>query len=87
MARKRKPEKLETESLSIAIQNNAVCTNYVKLKVGNSQNSKCRLRGNKYETLNHRIREFTKLTEKEYESKAGLGWKGDPLGTVLEIKV
>ena len=62
-------EKKETESLLIAAQNNAIRTNYIKAKIDNAQqNSKCRLSGDKNETINQ-IRECSKLAEKEYKSR------------------
>ena len=59
--------KRETESLLIAAQNNAVRTNHIKSRIDKTQqNSKCRLCGDKDETINHIISECSKLAEKEY---------------------
>ena len=50
----------------IAAQNNAIRTNYIKAKINNvQQNSKCRLCGNKDETINQIVSECCKLTQKE----------------------
>ena len=50
--------KRETESLLITVQNNAIRTNYIKAKIDNTQqNSKCKLYGDKDETINHIINE------------------------------
>ena len=49
--------KRETESLLIAAQYNAVRTNHIKARIDKTQqNSKCRLRGDRNETINHIIR-------------------------------
>ena len=46
--------KEETEFLLLAAQYNAIRTNYLKTKIDNTlQNSKCRLRGDEDETINH----------------------------------
>ena len=67
--------KRETESLLIAAQNNAIRTNQIKVRMDKTQqNSKCRLCGDKDETINHMISECSKLTQKEY--KARHDWVG-----------
>ena len=54
--------KRETESLQIATQNNAIGTNHIKAKIDKTQqNGKCRLCGDKDETINHIISECSKL--------------------------
>ena len=54
--------KRETESLLIAPQNNAIRTNQIKARIDKTQqNSKCRLRGDRDETINHIISECSKL--------------------------
>ena len=59
----------ETESLLIAAQNNAIRTNHIKARIDKTQqNSKCRLCGDRDETINHIISECSKLAQKEYES-------------------
>ena len=59
--------KRETESLLIAAQNNAMRTNHIKVRIDKTQqNSKCRLCGDRDETINQLIRECNKLTQKEY---------------------
>ena len=55
--RKGNPQR-EAESLQIAVQNNAIRTNYVKGKIHTSRhNGKRMLFGNRDETINHIIRE------------------------------
>ena len=59
--------KREKESLLIAAQNNAIRTNYVKAKIEKmKQNCRCRLCGDRYETINH-IRGCSKLAQKDYK--------------------
>ena len=51
--------KRETESLLIAAQNNAIRANYIKARIGKTQqNSKC---SDRNETINHIISECSKL--------------------------
>ena len=60
----------ETESLLLAAQNNAIRTNHIKSRIDKSQqNNKCRLCGDKDETINHIIRECSKLAQKEYKTR------------------
>ena len=67
--------KRETESLLIAAQDNAIRTNHIKARIDNmQQNSKCRLCGDRDETINHIISECSKLAQKEY--KARHDWVG-----------
>ena len=48
--------KRETESLRIAVQNNAIRTNYIKAKIDYTQQMrKDKLSGEKYETVDHII--------------------------------
>ena len=69
MAKKRKLKR-ETESLLIAAQNHAIRTNHIKARIDkNQQNSKCRLCGNRDETINHIINECSKLVQKEYKTR------------------
>ena len=49
------------------------------------QNSKCRLWGDRNETINPIISECSKLAQKEYKTR--LGEEGDQLGTVQKIKI
>ena len=61
--------KRETESLQIAAQNNAIRTNHIKARIDKTQqNSKCRLCGDRDETINHIISECSKLAQ-EYKTK------------------
>ena len=65
--------KRETESLLIAAQDNAIRTNHIKARIDKTQqNSKCRLCGDRDETINHIISECSKLAQREY--KAGHNW-------------
>ena len=53
---------LETESLLIAAQINAVRTNHIKARIDKmQQNSKCRLCNDRDETINHIISKYSKL--------------------------
>ena len=61
--------KRETESLLIAAQD-AIRTNHIKAGIVKTQrNSKCRLCGDKDETINHMISECSKLAQKEYKAR------------------
>ena len=54
--------KRETESLLIGAQDNAIRTNHIKARIDRTQqNSKCRLCGDRDETINHIISECSKL--------------------------
>ena len=65
----------ETESLLIATQDNAMRTNLIKARINKTQqNSKCRLCGDRDETINHIISECSKLAQKE--CKARHNWAG-----------
>ena len=67
--------KRETESLLMAAQNGAIRTNHIKARIDKTQqNCKCRLCGDRDETITHIIRECTKLAQKEY--KARHDWVG-----------
>ena len=58
--------KRETVCLLIAAQNNAIRTNNVKAKMDETlQNTKCRLCGDRDETINHIISKCSKLAQKE----------------------
>ena len=62
--------KREIESLLIAAQNNTIRTNHIKARIDKTQqNSKCRLCGDRDETINHIIRECSKLAQKEYKTR------------------
>ena len=59
----------------MAAQNSAIRTNYIKAKIDKTQqNSKCRLCGDRDETINHIISECSKQAQKEY--KARHDWVG-----------
>ena len=61
--------KRETESLLIEAQGNAIRTNHIKARIDKTQqNSKCRLCGDRDETINHIISECSKLAQ-EYKAR------------------
>ena len=61
--------KRETEFLLIAAQNNSIRTNHIKARIDKTQqNSKCRLCGDRNETINHIISECSKIAQ-EYKTK------------------
>ena len=67
--------KRETESLLIAALDNAIRTIHIKARIDKTQkNSKCRLCGDRNETINHVISECSKLAQREY--KARHDWVG-----------
>ena len=60
----------ETESLLMAAQNNAIRNNHIKARIDKTQqNRKCRLCGDRDETINHIISEWSKLAQKEYKTR------------------
>ena len=62
--------KRETESLLIAAQDNAIRTNHIKARIDKTQqNSKCRLCGDRDETINRLISECSKLAQREYKAR------------------
>ena len=62
--------KRETESLLIAAQDNAIRKNHIKARIEKTQqNSKCRLCGDRDETINHIISECSKLAQREYKAR------------------
>ena len=74
----------ETKSLQIVAQNNTEKTNYINTRIDKThQNSKYRLCGDRDETINHKISECSKITQKECKNR--LSGQGDPLGNVQEI--
>ena len=65
--------KKETESLQIAVQNNTIRTNHIKVRIDKTQeNCKCRLCGERNETINHLINECSKLAQKEKKTRHDL---------------
>ena len=59
----------------MAAQNSAIRTNHIKAGIDKTeQNSKCKLCGDRDETINHIISECSKLAQKEY--KARHDWVG-----------
>ena len=68
--------KREAESLLIPAYNNAIRTNHVKERIDKTQqNSICRLRGDRDETINHIISECSKLAQMEYKTRHDLEGK------------
>ena len=62
--------KRETEPLQKAAHDNAIKTNHFKGRIDKTQqNSKCRLCGDRDETINHIISECSKLAQKEYKTR------------------
>ena len=75
--------KRETESLLIAAQNNA---NHIKARIDKTQqNSKYRLCGDRDETINHIISEYSKLSKKNYKTKHG--WVGKEINWEMCKKI
>ena len=67
--------KRETESLQIAVQDNAIRTSHIKARIDNTQqNNKCRPCGDRDETINQMISEWSKLAPRGY--KARYDWVG-----------
>ena len=61
--------KRKTDSLLIAAQNNVI-TNHIEVRLDKTpQNSKCRLWGDRDETINHMISECSKLAQKECKTR------------------
>ena len=62
--------KRETESLLKAAQNNTVITNQIRSRIDNTQqNRKWRLYGDRDETIDHIIGEYSKLAQLEYKTR------------------
>ena len=67
----------ESESLLMAVQNSAMKTNHIKARIDKTQrNNKCRLCGDRDETINHIISECSKLAQKEYKARHDRVGKG-----------
>ena len=61
--------KREIESFQVASQNNAIRINYIKAeKDKTQQNCKCRLCGDRDETINFIINECCELAQKQYKT-------------------
>ena len=68
--------KRKTESLLMAVKNNAVRTNHIKARIDRTQqNSNCRICRGRDETINHIINENSKLEQKEYKTRHD--WVGE----------
>ena len=62
--------KRETDFFLIAAQNNAIRTNHIKARIDKTQkNSRCRLCGDRVETISHIISECSKLSQQEYKTR------------------
>ena len=62
--------KRKTESLLIAAQDNDIRSNHIKARINKmQQNNKCRLCGDRDETINHIISECSKIAQKEYKTR------------------
>ena len=62
--------KIERESLIMAAQEQAICTNVIKAKIDKTQEeSKCRMCGRVDETVNHVLSECSKMAETEYKRR------------------
>ena len=62
--------KRETESIRISAQNNAIKYHHIKARIDKmQQNSKCRLCGDRDETINHIISKCSKLAQREYKTR------------------
>ena len=78
---------MKTESLLTAAPNNAIRMNFIKAKIGNTQQDrKCRLFSDRDETINHIISKCSKLAQKEYKTRQ-MSRKGDLLGIVQKIEI
>ena len=65
----------DNNNLLISAQNNDIRTNHIKARIDKTQqNNKCRLCGDRDETINHIISECSNLAKKEY--KTGHDWVG-----------
>ena len=60
----------ETESFILAAQEQAIRTNSIKAYILKSQEqSKCRICGERYETVNHLVSECSKLAQRDYKRR------------------
>ena len=60
----------EAESLLIVAQNNAIRTSQIKARIDETQqNSRCRLYGDRDETINYILSKCGKLAQKEYKTR------------------
>ena len=67
MAKTGKPKR-ETESLSLAVQEQAIRTNSIRAYIDKSQEQgKCRMCGERDETVSHLVGERSKLAQREYK--------------------
>ena len=60
----------ETKFLLIATENKAIRTNHIKARIDKTQqNSRCRLCGDRDESINHIISKYSKLVHKDYKTR------------------
>ena len=79
--------KRETESLLIAVQDNAIRTNHIKARIDKTQqNSKCRLCGDRRNDQSHN-KQMQQISTEGVQGETRLGRQGDPLGNVQEISI
>ena len=85
---KERETKIETESLLIAAQNNAIRTNYVKAKISITQeNSMWEFFGDRHETINHLISGCSKLAQNESKTRQKWVLVSNPQWIVQEIEI
>ena len=77
-----------TESLLIAVRNNAIMTCYIKGKINITQhNNNCTLCGDNDETINDMINKYIKLAQNVYKITQVWMWKGIPQDIVQKIDI
>ena len=75
------------ESLLMAARNSAIRTNHIKPRINKTQpNSKCRLCGNRDETINHIVSECSKLAQKVYNTRHDWMGKVNPWEVCKKFK-
>ena len=73
VVKKKGNHKIETESFLTAAQNNSIRTNHIKARIHKTQqNSKCRLCGDRDETINHLRSEGCKIAQNENKTRHDL---------------
>ena len=79
-------KKTSREEMNLFSQNDAIRNDYMNAKNDNTQqNSKCRLCGDKYETVNHIVSKCSKLAQKEYKTMRD--WLGKVIHWELDKKL
>ena len=72
-------------SLLIAAQNNVIRPNHIKARIDKTQNSKCRLCGDRDETTNHIRSKCSRLAQKEYKTRDD--WVGKVIHWNLNLTI